>query len=242
MFKFIKQYSRYYFLFQRQLSLIMKKHFLYLLALSHSLFISAQVHVRDEPRHHNVFENEYLRILDVLLAPNDTTQYHLHNTPSVFIILANCRVTSQLLGGQPQPGANVAGIISYDAMKTERIHRVWNIDTSWFHVLDVELTGKNQKGKTTVLQDPFLKLLFDAPQANGYRITLQPGNSIDLSSPSHGYLLISLSKSSLDIKTQQATQHRIVRDGHYEWIEAGRAFTLTMTGQDPGNFVLLQLK
>ena len=116
------------------------------------------------------------------------------------------------------------------------------IQVKGFAAMDVELTAKKQKGKTDVLQDPFLKLLFDAPEANGYRITLQPGNSINLPPPVNGYLLISLSKSSLDIKTQQATQHRIVQDGHYEWMEAGRAFTLTMTGRDPGNFVLLQLK
>jgi hypothetical protein len=32
--------------------------------------------VRNEPRHHNVFENEFARILDVYLAPGDTTLYH----------------------------------------------------------------------------------------------------------------------------------------------------------------------
>jgi hypothetical protein len=221
---------------------MMIKNILFLVAISHSVFISAQVQVRDEPRHHNVFENEYLRVLDVFLAPNDTTQYHLHNTPSVFIILANCMVISQLLGGQPQAGANVAGIISYDAMKTERIHRVWNIDTTWFHVLDIELTSPKQKGKTNVLQEPFLKLLFDKEQANGYRITLQPGNTINLPASANGYLLVSLTRSSLDIQIQGAAQHRIVRDGHYEWIEEGKAFTLKITGQTPGNFVLLQLK
>src|SRR6188474_2716272 len=122
------------------------------------MLVRAQVHVRNEPRHHNVFENEFVRILDVHLSPKDTTLYHLHNTPSVFIIFTNTNVGSQLKGGPPQKGANIKGLISYDSLSAPRIHRVWNEDTSWFHVMDVELTSKLQKGNIPVLQHPSLQL------------------------------------------------------------------------------------
>jgi len=206
------------------------------------LTVPAQVQVRDEPRHHNVFENEYLRILDVFLGPKDTTQYHLHNTPSVFIVLANCKVSSQLLGGQPQTGANLAGNISYDALKTERIHRVWNEDTSWFHVLDVELTAKTQKGKTNVLQDRSIQLLFDEQQANGYSIELNPGTKVPLPASSNGYLLISLNSSPVDLTINNITQHRLMKAGHYEWIEQGKQVSLSTIDRSAAKFVLLQLK
>ena len=62
----------------------MYKIYFILLAFHSFLFANAQPAVKDEPRHHNVFENEYIRILDVFLPPNDTTQYHIHSTPSVF--------------------------------------------------------------------------------------------------------------------------------------------------------------
>ena len=203
---------------------------------------SAQVHVRDEPRHHNVFENEFFRILDVHLAPGDTTQYHLHNTPSVFVLLNNCKVSSQLLGGQPQPGANIAGIITYDSLNTPRIHRVWNIDTVWFHVMDIELTAKTQNGKTSLLQDPLLKLLFDKREANGYRFDLKTGDKLELPSSANGYLLVSLTNSVIDIKIENSAQHRTVKGGHYEWIEGGKTFSINTTDQATGKFVLLQLK
>ena len=119
----------------------MRKNILLICAFCFSLSSTAQVHVRDEPRHHNVFENDVIRILDVYLGPGDTTLYHLHNTPSVFIIFTNTTVSSQLLGGQPQKGANVTGVIDYDSISTPRIHRVWNEDTSWFHAMDIELTS-----------------------------------------------------------------------------------------------------
>jgi hypothetical protein len=113
----------------------MLKYILLTAIATSSLFTFAQVHVRDEPRHHNVFENEFIRILDVHLGPGDTTLYHLHNTPSVFVVFTNTNLGSQLIGKQPQKGANISGEVSYDSINTSRIHRVWNEDTGWFHVM-----------------------------------------------------------------------------------------------------------
>ena len=63
----------------------MKKYFYVIIVFCFSNNVFAQPAVRNEPRHHNVFENDYIRVLDVYLAPDDTTQYHIHATPSVFI-------------------------------------------------------------------------------------------------------------------------------------------------------------
>ncbi len=204
------------------------------------MFVLAQVHVRDEPRHHNVFENEFLRILDVHLGPKDTTLYHLHNTPSVFIIFTNTNVGSQLLGGPPQKGANVNGVISYDSLASPRIHRVWNDDTSWFHVMDVELTSRLQKGNTPVLQHPSLQLLFNKQQVNGYSTELKPGSVLHLPASAAGYLIVSKGESVADYKIDGKSQHRILKPGHYIWVEPGRDFSLQ--GSNAANFVLLQIK
>jgi hypothetical protein len=219
----------------------MRKYIFIKLILVSSIVSSAQVHVRDEPRHHNVFENEYLRILDVYLAPKDTTQYHLHNTPSIFIILAHCKVSSQMPGGQSQPGANLFGTISYDSLNKPRIHRVWNEDTGWFHVMDIELTAKTQKGNIAVLQNQFLKLLFNEKQVNGYSFELNSVNNLQLPASSNGYLLVCLNTSSIDLKIDNITQHRSVKAGHYEWIEQGKTVSLSKNA-DSGKFVLLELK
>ena len=74
----------------------MRRYLLLVAFFSSSVSVTAQVQVRNEPRHHNVFENEFIRILDVYLGPGDTTLYHLHNTPSVFIRFTNTNVGSFL--------------------------------------------------------------------------------------------------------------------------------------------------
>lgn len=208
----------------------------------YSLCTSAQVQVRHEPRHHNVFENEFVRILDVHLGPNDTTLYHLHNTPSVFIIFTNANVGSQLWGKQPQKGANVNGIVDYDSIAIPRIHRVWNEDTSWFHVMDVELTSRKQKNNIAVLQNTSLKLLFNEQQVNGYNAELKPGTRLEIPPSANGYLLVSQTESVIEYKINEIIQQRILKPAHYIWVEAGQPISLKPAGNEAVSFVLLQLK
>lgn len=218
----------------------MLKFILFISALSYSVFTSAQVNVRDEPRHHNVFENEFIRVLDVHLGPKDTTLYHLHNTPSVFIILANVKVASQLAGQQPQKGANISGITTYDNIATPRIHRVWNEDTSWFHVLDIELIASQPKNKVELLVDDQLQTLFNEERVTGYNIKMSKGQIIKLPSSKSGYFLVSLGNALIDIKLNKSIRHRNMKAGHYLWIDGQD--TATITSNTIADFVLLQLK
>jgi len=218
----------------------MLKLILVISALSYSVFTSAQVNVRDEPRHHNVFENEFIRVLDVHLGPKDTTLYHLHNTPSVFIILANVKVASQLAGQLPQKGANISGITTYDAIATPRIHRVWNEDTSWFHVIDIELTASQPKNKVELLDDDQLQTLFNEKLVTGYEIKMSEGRTIKLPSSKSGYFFVSLGNAIVDVKLNESIQHRNMKAGHYLWMD-GKDST-TITSNTIAHFVLLQLK
>lgn len=205
-----------------------------------SFFAIAQVAVKDEPRHHNVFENDHIRILNVFIPPHDTTEYHLHNTPSVFIVFTNTNVSSQLIGKQPQKGANIIGQLSYDNLNTPRTHRVWNEDTSWFHVMDIELIGGKPKSNQPVLTNSFLQLVFNAPLANGYYI--EPGKNFELPATEVGYLLLSTGDAVLEYKTNGYIQRRIMKSGHYLWIEPGNPFSINSAGNGSNKFVLLQLK
>src|SRR5271154_5328225 len=50
-----------------------------------------------EPRHHNIFENKWVRILDVHIPPGDTSLFHKHETPSVFLVLSNTKTGSEVI-------------------------------------------------------------------------------------------------------------------------------------------------
>ena len=54
------------------------------LALGSTTSIFTQVPVSEEPMHRIVFQNEYIRLLDVWIEPGDTTKFHINSTPSLF--------------------------------------------------------------------------------------------------------------------------------------------------------------
>ncbi len=220
----------------------MPKKYFALITFFSSLLTSGQVAVRDEPRHHNVFENSYVRLLDVFLAPHDTTQFHLHNTPSVFTTFTKTATGSQLISGQPSGDLSVPGRSWYDSLSTPRIHRVWNEDTGWFHVMDIELVAGKPRSDQPALQSPFLKLFFNEPLANGYRLELQANNSIELAASTTGYLLLSIGPAAIEYRINDHIQRRIMKSGHYLWIEPGKPFSFTSGSNTPSSFVLLQLK
>jgi len=151
-----------------------------------------QVQVSEEPRHHKVLANEWVRVLDVHVPPHDTTQMHKHSTPSVFIVLSNTRTGSQVLVEPGKPSFADGNIWFESFQDKPRIHRVWNEDTVEFHVMDIELPhAPGSLGN--VVDPPFSKLLFDAKPARVYRLTLPSGQHAALPRSSAPILVIGLS-------------------------------------------------
>lgn len=220
----------------------MYKIYFIFLAFHSFLFANAQPAVKDEPRHQNVFENEYIRILDVFLPPNDTTEYHIHNTPSVFTTFTKTATASQLIGGQPVKNISEAGYTWYDSLVKPRIHRVWNEDSTWFHVMDIELTSGKHRSNQRLLEESSLQLLFNKPLANIYRLHLKAGDNMQLPASATGYLLVSLGEAVVDYKENNSLQHRIMKSGHYIWINRGLLSAITNAANTPSSFLLLQLK
>src|ERR1700760_3888700 len=89
--------------------------------------VKAQVQVRNEPRHHNVIENKYFRVLDVNIPPQDTTLQHIHSTPSVILMFSSTVTATQLKGQDWVKSTSVAGSAFYrDFSKDTVIHKVSN--------------------------------------------------------------------------------------------------------------------
>jgi len=199
-----------------------------------------QLPVRLEPHHHNVFENDRIRVLDVHIGPGDTTAYHLHATPSVFMLLTTTRSGSQRFGEDTTQGVNQAGSIDYDELEKPRYHRVWNSDTSWFHVLDIELPGASSGLTLPAIQGEGIRDLFNGSRANGFLLQPAAGAKIRIPASAPGYLLVSLGDADISISTADGNVHRIMKHGHYQWLTGKGQATLSF--KDAAGLALIQLK
>src|SRR6476661_7722281 len=159
------------------------KALLLLLPICISCTGMSQVPVRQEPLHHNVFENAWVRVLDVHIPPGDTTQFHKHETPSVFIVLNPVKTGSQVIQ-EEQTSTALRGdsAISFESFATTpRIHRVWNEDTTEFHVMDIELLSKGQPAMASPFSNvPGSELLIDAAPARVYRLSIEGGKVLQV--------------------------------------------------------------
>jgi quercetin dioxygenase-like cupin family protein len=132
---------------------------------------SSQIPVREEPRHHVALQNQYLRLLDVHLQPGDTTFFHVHEIPSLFLVLSKTLTASQVKGQQWVNGTFTSdpGYTWYNAFTSgPLIHRVANIDTTPFHVMDIEILS-NYNSHLAPL--PF-DTIYTNEKAFAYRVNL----------------------------------------------------------------------
>lgn len=204
--------------------------------------VAAQVPVSQEPRHHNVFQNEYVRLLDVRIQPGDTTQIHVHALPSVFIRLSNVKSGSQVISEEQKPDPQNYDGISFDGFyKQPRIHRVWNSDTVLFHVLDVELLKKDFATAERI-EAKNLKFLFEEKPVIVYRSDLEKSQQLQIRQHKAPLFLIALTESTATINYDNSTASKTFSKGDFFWIDANKKITLENNSPGNASFAVLEFK
>jgi quercetin dioxygenase-like cupin family protein len=103
------------------------------------------VPVEQEPHHRWIFENQYVRVLDVVLAPGESTLFHTHSHDSIAVRLTDAAVQEQRFDKEWRPASRLLpGDSRYMKGTPEPYtHRVKNVGSTPFHVIDIELLGDN---------------------------------------------------------------------------------------------------
>ena len=218
-----------------------KKRFLILFILvAIPLIASAQVQVRLEPRHKNVFENKYLRLLDVHIVPGDTSQFHIHSTPSFFLRYTNSNVWTQTKGQDWTQSLRAPGAPSYDSfMNDTLIHRVANSDTVAFHVTDIELLAPYHSSHQ-IKPLPF-EVLLENEKVFAYRVSnsLMDQKIISKRGPIIAQLIEGDKILVHDKKTKKTEE---IKKGGYLYIKPESSFYFTAPVDEKINLVLLEIK
>lgn len=207
-------------------------------------FCLSQVPVSKEPMHHNLLDNGHVRLLDVHIGPGDTTQFHIHATPSVFVILTNIKTGSQVIQEEDHrksPITHYGNIYFEGFYQLPRIHRVWNSSTSDFNVMDIELPNKNY-----ITIDPPIQLstgafsfLFEEKPVRAYRLNLVPGMQISLSPRKADILMIQLTDSDALVSANEKLFHK---KGDFIYIPYGKPIGIKSDGKENASFAFFELK
>jgi len=231
---------------KNEVFMLTKKLFYSFLFLLFANFSFAQVPmpVREEPRHHVAMQNQYLRLLDVWLPPGDTTFFHIHEIPSLFVILSKTITASQVKGENWVNGTFTSepGHAWYNDFKNgPLIHRVCNIDTIPFHVMDIEILSHSNEVPHQTLPLPF-DTLFTSEKAFAYRIHLSNKEDKKLIENRGPMAAIVISGPGLIIQNQKNKKEQEILQGKFVWIEPGTNCSLKSRGTGETSAVIFELK
>ena len=216
-----------------------------------SFRLIAQVQVSHEPFHHPVFENKFIRILDVWLKPGDTTQFHIHSTPSVFLYLSNTHYTAQVKGGEWTKDSSIKGKTWYRSFSPEiLIHRVANCDSVPLHVNDIEILSSWHNDPTrssgrTINSSQILPLnfpvLYNNENAIAYKLTDENINPkiIKGRGPVVAELITGEKVFFHNTKTNQSKE---LQPGQFHYIEPGASFYFFTKEKNKIGMILFEIK
>mmetsp|Transcript_102 Transcript_102/g.434 ORF Transcript_102/g.434 Transcript_102/m.434 type:complete len:484 (-) Transcript_102:62-1513(-) len=145
------------------------------------------VEVGMEPRHHLVLSNEYVRVLRVSFAPNDTTLAHRHAEDSLyfFLVEGGLEVVNHVQGQDPVCDCMDFGEVRFGNHKSDKplVHKITNKTSKQMLCVDAEVL------KSPPVINPFPlvaekhELIKSRDRCRVYKLELAPGESVIVTYP-----------------------------------------------------------
>ena len=189
------------------------------------------VPVGKEPHHHFKFENEFVRVFDVLVEPGDATLFHVHSNDYVFVNLTNTRLKAQNLGG---PAVDLPVNVGQTVFTKGPItHRVANPDSVPFRNITVEIlkTPPAPSEKSPLAGAAGHEVVLENDRVRIERLVLEPGKSTGR----HTHTLMSLGIAVTAAKVAYQTddgkeQVAEFQAGDFNWHPEPRTHSLKNIG------------
>lgn len=175
------------------------------------------VPVANEPRHHVKFENEFVRVFDVVVPPGDATLFHLHSNDYAFVSIGDATLKAQAVGGQ------LGDLILKDGearfTKGPITHRVANVARTAFRNITIEiLKSPGPVGAATPDTSPGHSWVLENDRVRIERLILEPGQSTNIHTHNLSALSVFLTESKVRIDSPGAKPQTIeYKPGEFRW-------------------------
>jgi quercetin dioxygenase-like cupin family protein len=210
------------------------------------------VEITSEPSHHLVFQNEYVRVFDVTVAPKATTLVHKHNHDYLFVTLGDSDVVSARVGEKPAALHLKDGEVRFTPGNFA--HAAINESDQPFHNITIELLKSS--GKVTACADLCVVLHCGKEQkgscpsvthsinADQWTVSLVkvPPNAKLPTQAAGPTLLIAVSDLNLGRQVSDATYPFQRSSGGLDWLPAGLKETVHNDTSRAAQYVTLEFK
>jgi len=207
------------------------------------------VEITSEPSHHQVFQNEYVRVFDVTVAPKASTLVHRHNYDYIFVTLGDSDVVSVRPGEKPVSLLLKDGEVRYTP--GHFAHAAINESDRPFHNITIELLKPSSNVKTcteSCLDSSYIcggicperTKLISSDQWSVWMITVPPTAQVDKQLHAVPQLIVPV--SGLEFGVQPGSADSPIRrvPGQIDWLPSGPMHALINNGKHAARFVALE--
>ena len=204
------------------------------------------VPVFEEPRHHLVVDTPALRILDIQIPPGDTTLFHAHSSPMMYVPIASSRTRNQNLGeewtgGGAAPAAAAParpGRVSAPANYIDKgqTHRVNNVGTSLFRLIGVANMTPGDAAASTSTAKPELENRWYRAE----RLVIAPGASAPV--PSAAGMVVVVMQTSGTAALDGKVWYPLNGPGDFARIDGTTAYVVHNRGASDIELVAIAVK
>lgn len=203
------------------------------------------VPIEKEPMHRLKFENEFVRLFDVLVPVGGTTKYHVHLYDGISVRVSNAQVIDETIGGEKSLLDIKHGIATYGARPSPLTHRVVNSGKTDFRNIFLELLA----GKNASIAKPFPilsdghEILIDNARVRVNRLVLKPGESSKLHTHRMHGLGIIVYDSKIELIAPDGTKRTLEpKAGDHAWQNAGTTHIIKNIGSTIFEAIDIELK
>lgn len=195
--------------------------------------------------HRTVFENEYVRVIDVQIRPGDTTLYHLHVLPSIVVYL-----TTSTNRSESWPDKNIltrdisVGQSRYAPYDEKPLtHRVTNTGAGLFRVFDIELLKKpSGSWQLPPLTAEHVMTGWDERLARSSNVQLEAGAKTEIPASRCALLVVAIRGALQVAPTGASSAGRKLQWGDYHFFPPQNRLGITNASGEKAEAVLLELK
>lgn len=174
--------------------------------------------------HRLKFENEFVRLFDVLVPAGQTTKYHVHLYDGISVRVSNAQIVDEPAVGAKKIFDIRFGEATFGARPVPETHRVINSGKTDFRNIYIELlSGKNApvRAPYPVLSNGHV-ILINNDRVRVNRLVLKPGESSKMHThPMHGLGII-VYDSKIELTGSDGKKRTLEpKAGDHVWQNAG---------------------
>src|SRR5687768_9415362 len=204
-----------------------------LLVNTSRLVAQGPVPMHEEPRHRLVLTHQQLRVMDVQIRPGDTTLFHIHDVPALYVAVSAAPVDIQLLDGKwggTHPAADPGrkpGDVNVDTSYVRQpiTHRVTNVGSRLFNLIAIT----NSSTSPTDLGSAELpgSLELQSRWFTQSRVRLSAGTAQQWHSHPSPTIVVQPLPGAASVLLESGEKHVLNTPGSWALVPAGARFTLT---------------